>query len=199
MSADFDRFLKSNFFGDGFSAAHDGPDIHLLKALRGDELAKAEVLLIKALPDSRAVIGLGEIRSQKAAEPIRKLIRDPRVSTEAAVALFLIARDTSGADSIINTLKDQRNPWSKRLDAAVALRHFKSEKVANALLDALNDPEKLVRYHASTSLLILYGQMEPNDITTTPEISIRMMRDGERAAAAGVLRKLVRDGKLDGG
>ena len=197
MSEDFDHFLKSNFFGDGFSAVHDGLDLRLLKALRGDELAKAENLLLKALPDGRAIIGLGEIRSQKAAEPIRRLLRDQRVATEAAVALFQITRDTSGADSIINMLKDQRNPWSKRLDAAVALRHFRSEKVANALLDALNDPEKLVRYHASTSLLILYGQMESNDITTTPEISIRMMRDGERAAAAGVLRKLVREGKLN--
>lgn len=198
MSDNFDRFLKSNFFGDGFSAMHDGLNIRVLTALQGDELAKAEALLLKALPDARAITGLGAIRSQKAAEPIRKLIRDPRVSTEAAVALFLIARDTSGADSLINTLKDQRNNWSNRMAAAIALRHFKLEKVANALLDALNDPEKLVRYHVSTSLLTLYGQMEENDITTTPEISIRMMRDGERAAAAGVLRKLVRDGKIEG-
>ena len=93
-------------------------------------------------------------------------------------------------------MKDQRNHWAKRQDAAIALRYFRSEKVATALLDALNDPEKLVRYHASTSLLTLYGQMEANDVTTTPEISIRMMREGERAAAAGVLRKLVREGKL---
>ena len=196
---DFDRFLKSNFFGNPFDAWHDGPDIHILKALQGDDLAKAETMLIKALPDARAVVGLGEIRSQKAAEPLRKLIHDKTVATEASLALFKINGDTSGADSIINVLKDQRNHWAKRQDAAIALRYFRSEKVANALLDALNDPEKLVRYHASTSLLTLYGHMEANDVTTTPEISIRMMREGERAAAAGVLRKLVREGKLDGG
>ena len=53
MSDDFDRFLKSNFFGDGFSAMHDGLDTRTLKALRGEELTKAEALLIKALPDSK--------------------------------------------------------------------------------------------------------------------------------------------------
>ncbi|MEO8395665.1 MAG: hypothetical protein ABI700_21905 [Chloroflexota bacterium] len=196
MSDAFDRFLKSNFFGDGFSAMHDGLDIRALTALHGDEIAKAEALLLRALPDSRAITGLGAIRSPRATEPIRKLIRDKHVSTEAAVALFKINGDMSGADSLINTLKDQRNNWSNRMAAAIALRHFRLEKVATALLDALNDPEKLVRYHTSTSLLTIYGQMEENDVTTTPEISIRMMREGERAAAAGVLRKLAKDGKL---
>jgi HEAT repeat protein len=199
MSADFDRFLRSNFFGDGFNALHDGLDVPLLTGLQGEERAQAEDRLLKALPDSRAIIGLGAIRSQKAADRLRKLIHNKSVSTEVAVALFRISGDSSGVDSLINTLKDQRNHWSQRQDAAIALRHFRLEKAANALLDALNDPEKLVRYHASTSLLMLYGQMEDNDVTTTPEISIRMMREGERAAAAGVLRRLVREGKLNGG
>ena len=197
MSADFDRFLKSNFFGDGFSAMHDGVDVRTLTCLQGEELTKAEEMLLKALPDSRAITGLGAIRSQKAVDRLTKLIHDKNVSTEAAVALFKINGETSGVDSVINTLKDQRNQWSKRMDAAIALRHFRLEKVATALLDALNDPEKLVRYHASTSLLTLYGELGENDVLTTPEISIRMMRDGERAAAAGVLRKLVREGKLE--
>jgi HEAT repeat protein len=198
MSDAFDRFLKSNFFGDGFSAMHDGLDIRALTALQGDELAKAEALLLRALPDSRAITGLGAIRSQKALDPVRKLIRDKDVSTEASVALFKISGETSGADSLINTLKDQRNHWSKRMDAAIALRYFRLEKVATVLLDALNDPEKLVRYHTSTSLLTLYGEMDENDVLTTPEISIRMMREGERAAAAGVLRNLAREGKIAG-
>ena len=198
MSADFDRFLKSNFFGNPFNAWHDGVDVRLLTCLQGDDLAKAEDMLLKALPDSRAITGLGAIRSQKAAEKIRKLIHDKNVSTEAAVALFQISGDTSGADSLINTLKDQRNHWSNRMNAAIALHHFRLEKVSVALLDALNDPEKLVRYHASNSLLILYGEIGEKDVLTTPEISIRMMRDNERAAAAGALRKLAKEGKLSG-
>lgn len=199
MSDALDRFLKSNFFGDGFSAMHDGLDIDSLTALEGDDLAKAEDKLLKALPDSRAVTGLGAIRSQKAAVPLRKLIGHKEAGVEVAVALFRICGETSGLKSVIDTMRDQRNHWSKRMDAAIALRHFRTQAVADALLDALHDPEGLVRYHASNSLLTLYGQMDENDVHTTPEVSIRAMREGERAAAVNVLRRLVKDGTIVGG
>ncbi len=198
MSEAFDRFRKSNFFGDAFSAIHDGLDVPALTALDGDDRAKAEVLLLKALPEGRAIVGLGAMRSKKAEAPLRKLLGSKGIAVEVAVALYKISGDTSGVKSIIDTLKDQRNHWSRRMDAAIALRQFRTQQVSDALLDALHDPEGLVRYHASNSLLILYGQMEENDVHTTPEISIRAMREAERAAAVNVLRRLAKDGTIVG-
>jgi hypothetical protein len=90
MSEEFDAFLKSNFFGNPFNAWHDGLDTPALTALQGDELAKAEDMLLNALPDNRAIVGLGVIRSQKAVKPLQKLLdSSPRV-TDAAVALVRI-------------------------------------------------------------------------------------------------------------
>ena len=115
-----------------------------------------------------------------------------------AVALYKIAGDTSGVKAIIDTLRDQRNHWSRRQDAAIALRYFRTQAVADALLDAQHDPEGLVRYHASNSILILYGEMADNDVHTTPEVSIRAMREAERAAALNVRRRRVKGGPIVG-
>ncbi len=197
MSADFDHFLKSNFFGNPFNAWHDGLDVHVLLALQGEDRLKAEEMLLKALPDHRAVAGLGELRSQKAIEPLRKLINSS-VSKEAAVALKKITGEATGLDSLIRSLKDRGSFWSSRMDAAIALRHFRDDKAVNALLDALDDPEGLVRYHAAQSLMTLYGQMEENTLVTAlpPAVSIRIMRETDRAAAAEELRQMVKQSKL---
>ncbi|HVU10496.1 MAG TPA: hypothetical protein VHD90_04425 [Phototrophicaceae bacterium] len=197
MSADLDRFLQSNFFGNPFNAWHDGLDTHLLTALQGEDRLKAEEILLKALPDHRAVAGLGELRSQKAIEPLRQLINSS-VSKEAAVALKKITGESSGLDSLIASLKNRSLFWSDRMDAAIALHHFRDEKAVNALLDALDDPEGLVRNHAAESLLILYGQIDADTpgIMLPSAVTIRIMRDNERAAAAEELRQMVRQGKL---
>src|SRR5664279_4242345 len=101
MSDDFKRFLASNFFGNPFNAWHDGVDLPSLTRLQGDELVQAEDMLLKNLPDNRAIVGLGAIRSQKAVAPLRKLLDAPGQATDAAVALFKINGDTSGIDPVI--------------------------------------------------------------------------------------------------
>jgi len=64
MSAAFDRF-KYSFFDDPLSA-RDGLDTSSLAALQDGERARAETMLLAFLPDARAVIGLGVLRSRKA-------------------------------------------------------------------------------------------------------------------------------------
>ena len=66
MSAAFQRFRYS-FFEDPTSA-RDGLDTSALAALEGDDRRHAEIMLLGFLPDARAVIGLGVLRS-RAAEP----------------------------------------------------------------------------------------------------------------------------------
>ena len=63
-SAAFERFLL-RFFAEP-SSARDGLDTVGLAQPAGDERVRAEDVLIRALPDSRAVIGLGVLRARRA-------------------------------------------------------------------------------------------------------------------------------------
>ena len=63
-SAAFERFRYS-FFEDPDSA-RQGLDTAALAQLEGEERTGAEDLLIRFLPDTRAVIGLGVLRSRRA-------------------------------------------------------------------------------------------------------------------------------------
>jgi hypothetical protein len=95
----------------------------------------------------------------------------------------------------MNELKS--NPsWSSRMDAAIALRNFPSPVSVAALLDALDDSEKLVRHHAAASLLALYGH-DPDPYVNNPHgLPIRVMRDFEHAAAVAELHRIVQEGTL---
>lgn len=197
MSDAFERFRNSNFFGNPYNAWHDGLEVETLVALHGDELAKAEAMLLKALPDNRAIVGLGEIRSQQAVSPLRKLIHDHAVSTVAAVALFKINGDASGLDSIISNLLDQRKHWSNRMDAARALSIFRSKAAILALFNALDDPEMLVRYHASQSLLAIYKQVSKADPARLTFASTGVAGEQERAAVLAAFRRMVDAGMFD--
>jgi HEAT repeat protein len=197
MSKEFDSFLKSNFFGDQFNSIHDGLDTPLLTALQGDDRVRAEDILLKALPDPRAIIGLGEIRSQRAVARLRGLIIT-RDGTDAAVALVKITGELTGLGHVIDELEDRESHWSPRMDAAISLRYFRMKKAVDALLRALDDPERLVRHHAAISLLVMHGRADryvANPVEL-PDLSIRIMREPERAAAAEELRRITKEEKL---
>ena len=63
-SAEFERF-RFSFFEDK-NSARDGLATAALAQLQGEEAARAEEMLIGLLPDARAVIGLGILRSRRA-------------------------------------------------------------------------------------------------------------------------------------
>jgi hypothetical protein len=63
-SAEFERF-RFSFFEDEMSA-RDGLATSALAQLQGEEASQAEEILIGLLPDARAVIGLGILRSRRA-------------------------------------------------------------------------------------------------------------------------------------
>ena len=64
------------------------------------------------------------------------------------------------APTIIAVLADGDSPWS--LDAAIALRHFDTPEVVEALYAALADDRYLVRYHATESLLVIHHVQPPS-------------------------------------
>ena len=85
-SAAFERF-RFSFFEDEMSA-RDGLDTRALAELRGEEVTRAEDMLIGFLPDSRGVIGLGVLRSHRAESQLTKFFEAEQRGWRAAKAEF---------------------------------------------------------------------------------------------------------------
>jgi HEAT repeats len=177
-SVAFDRF-KFSFFKDPTSA-QDALDTAALEQLQGDERQRAEDMLIAFLPDSRAVIGLGVLRSQRAKLRLMALFVGERARQAAAVAgfdndwnplgivylaraLWLIDPDPQWPAAAIDVLRFSKS-WTARQEAADALSGVRDPASVDALIKALDDGEPLVRFSAARALLATYGQRaEPMD------------------------------------
>jgi HEAT repeat protein len=173
MSDAFERF-KYSFFEDPKSA-QDALDTASLAALAGDERVRAEDMLIAFLPDSRAVIGLGVLRSKKAAPALRRLFEDElkeqvEVARDAqrqdeynplgllflARALWLVEPDPRWPVPAIAVLASAPE-WVHRQEAAEALSVMRTPAAVAALTRALDDADGLVRFSAARGLLALHG------------------------------------------
>ena len=193
MSAAFQRF-KYSFFEDPTSA-QDALDIPSLAALQGDERSHAESLLLAFLPDTRAVIGLGELRSRKAEPPLirlfdieRKQQIEARHNTERqpggaeewypsallylARALWRIDPDPQRPQAIIEVLSSAREEVFRQ-EAVEALYGIDDPSAIQALTGALDDAVPLVRYAAARGLLTLYGL--PGDPADPKDMVIKDM------------------------
>lgn len=159
LSAAFERFQFS-FFEDTDSP-RNGLDSMALAQLDGEERTRAEEMLIQFLPDARAVIGLGVLRSALAEQPLLQLFEAERGSHSSyliylASALWQIRPDPRCAAALIDVLDSANNDiW--RQDAAYALGDISDPAAVRALMAALDDPEALVRHHAARSLLVIHG------------------------------------------
>jgi hypothetical protein len=203
MSAAFDRF-KFSFFEDPKSA-QDALDTASLRALRGDERARAEDMLIAFLPDARGVIGLGVLRSKKAAPELERLFEAERAMQVAArrdtaiqpgganewfpsgmlylaQALWRIAPDPRWPQSAIEVLASARD-WVFRQEAAQALYGVDMPEAAGALIGALDDADSLVRHAAARGLLTLHGLPVP--LGDPQHMTIRVMSDDAARREAG--------------
>lgn len=169
-SAAFERF-RFSFFEDETSA-RDGLDTPALAELRGEEIIRAEDMLIGFLPDARGVIGLGMLRSRRAEPELTQLFeaeqrawREARASDDEfwptdglvylAKALWRIRPDPRWRDAMIDVLGSAED-W-KRQTAVQALGDVSDPVAVQALLKALDDAEPLVRYHAARGLLLIHG------------------------------------------
>jgi hypothetical protein len=199
MSGAFDRF-KYSFFDDPKSA-QDALDTASLASLQGDERIRAEDMLIAFLPDSRAVIGLGVLRSKKA-QPKLELLFDDELKELAEVrrdpqkqedynslgllflcqALWLIAPDPRWPVPAIEVLSSGFY-WMQRQEAAEALSVMHTPESVAALTSALDDDEALVRFSAARGLLAIYGlPYDPKDIQS---MVYRVMAENAARRAGG--------------
>jgi HEAT repeat protein len=193
MSATFDRF-KFSFFEDPTSA-RDGLDISSLRALEGDERQKAETLLLAFLPDSRAVIGLGVLRSRQAESALTRLFYaerkqqidarnkaamqpggsdewHPSAMLYLAQALWRIRRDPSWPQAAIEVLSSAQD-WMFRQEAVQALDGVNEPIAVQTLTSALDDAEPLVRHAAARTLLRLHRL--PEEALDPQAVTIRVM------------------------
>ncbi len=192
VSAVFERF-RFSFFEDEMSA-RDGLDTRALAELRGDEVTRAEDMLIGFLPDTRGVIGLGILRSRRAEPQLIQFFEAEQRGWRAAKAageefwsthglvylakaLWRIRPDPRWRDAMIDVLGAAED-W-KRQPAAQALCEVCDPVAVQALIKALDDTEPLVRYHAARGLLLIHGA--PVDTTDPAHMMYRVMsRDAAR-------------------
>jgi len=169
-SAEFERF-RFSFFEDD-NSARDGLATAALAGLQGEEATRAEEMLIGFLPDTRAVIGLGILRSRRAEPELTRMFEDEqRAQREAeaagdepwptdqlvylAKALWQIRPDRRRLDAILGVLA-AGDDWQRQM-AVEELRGVSDPVVVTALIKALDDTEPLVRHHAARRLLEMQG------------------------------------------
>lgn len=158
-SRQWDYFMD-NFFGDPYMMWHDGIDPKSVCGLEGAERDQAEAMLIESMQQGSywAPMGLSELRSQKAIPVMKEML--PSASgtllIEIAIALNVIEDTLDYNQYILHVLRTYPSPYT-RLKAAMKLRDFPTPEVIEALFDAVNDEDYLVRNHASESLLAIHG------------------------------------------
>jgi HEAT repeat protein len=173
-SAAFERF-RFSFFEDEMSA-RDGLASSALAQLEGEEISRAEGMLIAFLPDTRGVIGLGILRSRRAEPELTRMFEaEQRARREAetqektagdepwptdqlvylAKSLWRIRPDRRWLDAILGILASGGD-WQRQM-AVEELRDVRDPVVMPALIEALDDTEPLVRHHAARGLLEMHG------------------------------------------
>ena len=173
-SAAFERF-RFSFFEDEMSA-RDGLASSALAQLEGEEISRAEGMLIAFLPDTRGVIGLGILRSRRAEPELTRMFEaEQRAQREAetqdktagdepwptdqlvylAKSLWRIRPDRRWLDAILGILASG-GEWQRQM-AVEELRDVRDPVAEAALIEALDDTEPLVRHHAARGLLEMHG------------------------------------------
>lgn len=178
----YTRFLRTFFQ----APQRDGPDLRVLDELSVAEREQAEELMLARLPDSlEAMEGLGYLRSTRAVEPLRELMRRGRsLSVHAAIALWRIRPDQEAFNLLCQAVKDRprlrRRP--ERVDAAAALTHIDRREALAALITALDDRDIAVRANAEQAVSERLRLNAEADAMASGQMSLREFR--ERAWAA---------------
>ncbi len=163
-------------------AAQQGFTLHALLQLNSVERAQAEEMLWQALlggnTDTRVMMGLGELRSQRAAAVLKELLQGgqllPHKVIQAALALWQIEQFSPALDYILKVL-NQAQDYFLKVQAINALQHFAYREVEQVLRGMLHDEHAAVRSQAMRSILALYGLL--TGIGWPPIVTDMMMDD----------------------
>jgi hypothetical protein len=148
-------------------------DTASLLKLENREHHLAERMLIEALPNMRAVVGLGVLRSRRAEPRLVQMFHFECAAAQAAhvaddrqwrahtlipvaQALWRIEPQPRYARAIAGTLRCAPR-WTERIYAGMALAEMPLPEVEDALIEALDDRDALVRHYAARALLTMHG------------------------------------------
>ena len=165
VSPEFKRFEES-FLDNSSSSIRDGLDFDALLSLQGAERERAEATLLQRLDenDTRAIIGLGALRSLRAKPGLERIFHEVRGEAhgilglqlvETSRALWRIAPDKRWLDAVLDVLRN--STWKHSRDAAGALEDFRHSDAERALIETLDAPDRLLRYRAACALLGMHG------------------------------------------
>lgn len=164
-------------------------DSQALAHLSGDEKHLAEEILLQHLEegstDPRVVVGLRDLRSQRAISALTRRVQALRGESEVlqpALALWQLAHAQEALAALIEALTCLPT-FLGRIDAAICLRSCRCQQAAQALERALSDEAPLVRFHAARSLLILYAPWRENR-ADHPLANQMMSEDAQKREAA---------------
>jgi hypothetical protein len=149
-------------FGEPYMVWHDGPDfVAFLERVNADPsgvrklllegLAEGDALAAQAIGEAGMVDLAGEL-----VDTIDHSAGTLRVRIAEALTALSGLQEWSGriADVLLHGAT-----WGDRLDAAMALAHYlPTPALIDALAHGVQDPEYLVRYHSSNSLLTYAGR-----------------------------------------
>jgi HEAT repeat protein len=154
-------------------------------------------MLIQYLSDARGVIGLGVLRSRRAEPALLRLFEAeqqaqrklaaagnwfPYALIYLAKALWQIRPDPRWATALVDVLISA-DDLIARQTAAEELYGVSDAAAVHALVKALDDPEPLVRYHATRGLLAIHGL--PADSKDPQHMMYRVMSDDPARHASG--------------
>lgn len=190
-SAAYQQFLDS-FAVTGRESTEDYA-LDALGQLVGEERAAAEALLIETIrttDDPRAPKAVRALALRSAIPALREAVARSagQMLVQSAFALFALTGEQSAVVSIARVLREG-DTWA-RVDAAHALGHFRGPSVDDALFDAVDDPEPLVRANAVEALLQITGLSEW-DVVNGRGISVLGLR--LRSAFGTIRRAAVTD------
>ncbi len=166
-SPEYERFFKS-FVDDRSASVTQGLDVRALTALRDEERARAEGMLLTrldAVGDSRAVIGLDALRSTRAQPGLERLYQSTRGEALGSqglklvlvcAALWHLTPDARWLDAVLDVLRHSTIDATRRA-AAEALREFDHDDARNGLIEALDADDMMVRHAAAKALLTMRG------------------------------------------
>lgn len=164
----WDEF-RLEVFGEPYMVWHDGPDFAVLVERWQADPVEIERMLHQGLAegDALAAQAIGDLPLPAEGSPALVALLEEALPTAGggsrvriAEALHRMTGSEAWASEIVAVLGSGEH-WGVRIDAAIALAAFApTPALIEALAAAVRDPEYLVRFHSSDTLLRYAGRSE---------------------------------------
>jgi hypothetical protein len=164
MSSAYQKFVKEYLEANSWAERKDGAPVEIIDELISEEKEKAEEELIKRLSigDDWAAIGLGYMKSAKAAPALYALLPQASGSVKAqiATALWKICEDEEMLKVVLNLSQpsslSRLSPYYefRQIDIIYCLAQFPQSEARAKLEELTKDEKFLVSYNAKRALVL---------------------------------------------